>query len=112
MGIGKSVDKVVSLLLALTFIFTNTAYSSETKLRVPLQLQTEAGQRRVQETIDAAKPGAEGEKPAGNNKIKPDSSYEFKLSRIKGSLPAITRPYIATIIQRNYRGKEQAEGKG
>ena len=108
MGIGKSVDKVVSLLLALTFIFTNTAYSSETKLRVPLQLQTEAGQRRVQETIDAAKPGAEGEKPAGNNKIKPDSSYEFKLSRIKGSLPAITRPYIATIIQRNYRGKEDA----
>ena len=37
MGIGKSMTRVVSLLLAFTFISTNTAYSSEAMLRAPLR---------------------------------------------------------------------------
>jgi len=91
MNIGKSIDRVVSLLLALTFIFTNTAYSAETKLRVPLQLQTEAGQKRVQETMDAAKPGVESEKLASNTTVK---QIAIKLLKSKGkTLAPIVKAY-------------------
>lgn len=85
MGIGKSVNRVVSLLLAMAFVFTNIAYSSEANLRVPLQLQTEAGQRRAQETMDAANTDTVSEKLASNTGIMSNNVQEF-LENIKGVL--------------------------
>jgi len=85
MGIGKSMNRVVLLLLTFTFIFTNVAYSSETKLRVPLQLQTEVGQRRAQETMNAANPDTESNKLASNIGIMSDN-VQGLLENIKGVL--------------------------
>lgn len=56
MGTGKSMNWVVGLLLVVSFIFTNTAYSSDKTLRVPLQSKrVEDALGRVTEKDEAPK---------------------------------------------------------
>jgi len=45
----KSVNKVISLLLAVCFIFTNNVYSAADTLRVPFTAKTDKGQKRLEE---------------------------------------------------------------
>nr|MBU1328906.1 triose-phosphate isomerase [Candidatus Omnitrophota bacterium] len=60
MNTGKSINKIISFLLALIFVSTNTAYSSDKTLRVPLQTKrVEEFLGRVTEKAQALKRATE-----------------------------------------------------
>ena len=85
MNTVKSMKKIIALLLALVFISTNTAYSLERTLRVPVS--TEYSNERLEKTMEAASElrGAAGEKLASNTGIM-SNNVQGLLENISGVL--------------------------